>query len=146
MAVKVAIDTNIFLNVKNREEPFFGYSKRILDAVDNGKLKCVLSAVIVAELCAGYYEYGEIEEKDEFLFHVVTSPNYLIIPLNVEVADEAGKIRQLTRLGLPDAIIVASASLNRVATLITHDERLRKAKDVIRILTAEQTCKEMSLL
>jgi len=51
--MEFAIDTNVFLNVKNKEEPFYDYSKNILDSVDDGRNKAFVSTVVVAEMCSG---------------------------------------------------------------------------------------------
>jgi len=55
MGIKVVLDADIFLNVKNREESYYESSKRVLDVVDDGRLHAVVSVVSIAELCAGYY-------------------------------------------------------------------------------------------
>jgi len=62
------IDTNVFLNVKNREEPFYASSKTVLDSVDDGKNKALLSTVVLAEICAGYYLIREIKERKNSCF------------------------------------------------------------------------------
>jgi len=61
--MEVVIDTNVFLNVKNREEPFYSYSEQLLNSIDEGRNKAVLPTIVVAEVCCGYYLTGEIEDK-----------------------------------------------------------------------------------
>ena len=65
--MKIGLDTNIFLNVKNKEEPFYQYSEAILNAIDEGELKAVISIISIAELCVGYYSKNELVDKDEFI-------------------------------------------------------------------------------
>jgi len=55
MGIKVVLDTNIFLNVKNRGEPYYESLKRVLDAIDDGRSHAVVSVVSIAELCASCY-------------------------------------------------------------------------------------------
>ena len=64
MVTLISLDTNIFLNVKNKEEPFFEDSLMVLDLIDENKVMCVLSTIVLAEMCAGYYE-NKIEEINE---------------------------------------------------------------------------------
>ena len=137
MALKVAVDTNIFLNVKNREEPYYGPSKAILDNIDESALKAILSTVVVAEMCYVYHAAGELKEKDDFLTHVLTSPNYTPVEISVDVADEAGRIRAVTGLRLPDALIVASGLSEKADYLVTYNDTLRKAKNLIKTVTAK---------
>jgi predicted nucleic acid-binding protein len=144
VALKFSIDTNIFLNVKNKEDPYYQYSKRILQLIDDGELQGVVPAIVVAELCAGYHEFHELTEKDELLTQLRTNPNYEIIKLDLDVADEAGRVRTATSLRLPDAILVASSLIANAPILVTHDEQLAKAQPLIRVLAAEQALKELT--
>ena len=144
MALKFSIDTNIFLNVKNKEDPYYQYSKRILQLIDDGEVHGVVSAIVVAELCAGYHEFHELTEKDELLTQLRTNPNYEIVKLDLDVADEAGRIRSATRLRLPDAILVASSLIANAPILVTHDDQLTKAQPLIRVLAAKQALKELT--
>jgi predicted nucleic acid-binding protein len=144
VAVRFSIDTNIFLNVKNKEEPYYEYSKKILQLIDDGELEGVVPAIVAAELCAGYHEFDELAEKDEFLTQLRTNPNYTIVDLDLEVADEAGRIRAMTHLRLPDAILVASSLIADAPILVTHDDQLAKAQPVVRVLAAENALKELT--
>lgn len=144
MAVRFSIDTNVFINVKNKEEPYYEYSKKILQLIDKGELEGVVPAIVIAELCAGYHEFNELAEKDEFLTQLRSNPNYMIVNLDLEVADEAGRIRAITRLRLPDAILVASSLIADAPILVTHDDQLAKAQPVIRVLAAEDALKELT--
>jgi predicted nucleic acid-binding protein len=144
VALKFSIDTNVFLNVKNKEDPYYQYSKRILQLIDDGELQGVVPAIVVAELCAGYHEFNELTEKDELLAQLRTNPNYEIVNLDLEVADEAGRIRAVTHLRLPDAILVASSLIAEAPILVTHDDQLAKAQPLIRVLAAERALKELS--
>jgi len=72
VGITVVLDTNIFLNVKNREEPYLEPSRRVLDAVDEGKLRAVVSVISIAELCSGYYSAGDERGKQELIMHLVS--------------------------------------------------------------------------
>ena len=64
------IDTNVFLNVINREEPSFSPSKELLDLVDAGEVSAVVSVITVAELSTGFYLMGDDRGSREFLLHI----------------------------------------------------------------------------
>jgi predicted nucleic acid-binding protein len=49
-------------------------------------------------------------------------PNLHIINVDFEVAHQAASIRALTRLALPDALIVATAIMSGCEVIITNDE------------------------
>jgi len=141
--LNVSLDTNIFIEVKNKE-PGHESSKKILDWIDSGTLRCIISTVLVAEMCAGYYAAGELDEKDDFLTHIISSQDYEIVELSAGLADEAGRIRAAGELRLPDAIIVASALKGGAECLISNDSLLKKAMGSIRVLTAKEFVEEQS--
>ena len=138
MAQRVIIDTNVFLNVINREEPHFGPSKKLLDLVDAGKVKAVVSVITIAELSTGFYLMGDERGRREFLLHVMSSEDYKVAPVDVGVADSAGRIRAETGLRLPDSIIVSSGLKERVDLIVTHDEGFKVAGEYITSATPEE--------
>lgn len=142
--LNVSLDTNIYIGVKNKE-PDHKFSSKVLDWIDSGALKCVISTVLIAEMCAGYHAAGETDEKDDFLTHLISSQNYEIVELSVGLADEAGKIKTATDLRLPDAIIVASALKGGAEYLISNDASLKKASESIRVMTPEEFVRDYAL-
>lgn len=98
MGIRICVDTNLFLNVKNKEKLRYKHSKKVLEAIDDGRAEGIVPTVVVAELCAGYYEFNQLKEKDEFLTQLATNPNYEIIDLDLRIANEAGRIRAATGL------------------------------------------------
>lgn len=131
MAVKAVLDTNIFLNVINQEEPFFADSRSLLDLVDDGRFIGVVSTISVAELSVGYYAAGDEAGFRRFLLHILSSENYRLIDVDSKVAELAGKIRAETGLRLPDALIVASGLEVGAGCLITGDEEFKKADNIL---------------
>ena len=138
MAQRVIIDTNIFLNVINREEPLYGPSRELLDLVDAGEVSAVVSVITVAELSTGFYLMGDERGRREFLLHIMSSENYKVAPVDVGVADSAGKIRAETGLRLPDSIIVSSSLREGVDLIVTHDEEFKAAGEYIESATPEE--------
>ncbi|MFQ5871131.1 MAG: type II toxin-antitoxin system VapC family toxin [Candidatus Geothermarchaeales archaeon] len=134
--MRASIDTNIFVSVRNREEPYCGPSRAVLDMADEGALEGVVSTVVVTEICSGYHTAGELKEKDEFLTHILTSPNYVVADVSVDIADEAGRIRAEAGLKLPDALMVTAGLKMKADYLITYDESLREADSYVEAITA----------
>jgi len=143
MAQRVIIDTNVFLSVINREEPHFSPSKELLDLVDAGKVKAVVSVITIAELSTGFYLMGDERGRREFLLHVMSSEDYKVAPVDVGVADSAGRIRAETGLRLPDSIIVSSGLKERVDLIVTHDEGFKMAGAYIASATPEEMIQDL---
>ncbi len=138
MGITAVLDTNIFLNVKNREETYFESSRQVLDAVDEGKLQAVVSVISIAELCSGYYSARDERGKKELIMHLLSSKGYTIINLDLGLADKAGRIRAETGLRLPDAIIVASGLARGASYIVTHDEEFKKADRYLKAVTSQE--------
>jgi predicted nucleic acid-binding protein len=137
--MEFTIDTNVFLNVKNREEPYYDYSKSILDSVDEGRNKAFVSTVVIAEICSGYYLTHEVQEKEEFLLHLLSSQNYEVVDVSIGIADEAARIRSETGLKLPDAIIAATGIIAKAKYVVTNDtESFKKASKTIGVRTPRE--------
>ncbi|MCL4437402.1 MAG: PIN domain-containing protein [Thaumarchaeota archaeon] len=138
MGITAVLDTNIFLNVKNREKPYYTSSRQVLDAADDGQIHAIVSAVSIAEMCSGYHSARDEQGKEEFITHLVSSQTFTIVNLDLKVADAAGMIRAETGLRLPDAIIVASGLAKQAIYIVTHDEEFKKAKRYIKVVTSKE--------
>jgi len=142
MGLNVAIDTNVFIGVKNKDSSY-SFSKVVLDWIDEGRVKGIVSTVVIAEMCAGYYETKELREKDDFLAHLLSSPNYEVVEVSAGVADEAGRIRAVTGLRLPDALVVATGLKRRGKHLVSNDVSLKRANEFINVLTPREFVEEL---
>lgn len=138
MALKVVLDTNIFLYVINREEPFFSDSSALLDHVDDGRLLGVVSTITVAELSVGFYAAGDEAGLKRFLLHILSSENYELVDMDSSVAELAGKIRAESGLRLPDACIVASGLKAGASSVVTCDEEFRKAEKILKSVSPSE--------
>lgn len=138
--MKIGLDTNIFLNVKNKEKDFYEFSNQILNKIDNNELEAVISIITIAELTVGYYNTNELREKDDFINGIYSNQQYRIIDLDLKVADKSAEIRSQARLKLPDAIITASAILEKCDCLITNDGRFDNATAYISVYSSKEFC------
>jgi len=137
------LDTNIFLIVKNREEPHYKFCKQVLDAVDNGRIQAVVSVVSVAEICVGYYLAGDEKGKQELIAHLASSRTFSVMEVDLGLADAAARIRAETGLRLPDAIIVAAGLAKGATYVVTHDEEFEKANRYLEVVTSQEMTKRL---
>ena len=129
--MKVCLDTNIFISVKNKE-PNHKYCEQILDAIDEGNIEAVISTVVATEVLVGFYMNDEEIESKKFNNHILL--RYNVQPVTLEIADLAAKIRR-NNLRLPDAIVIATTILSQ-SILITMDKNIHHPE--IEILTPKQ--------
>ncbi len=142
MAKTVVLDTNVFLNVINREEPMFISSSRMLDLVDEGRVNAVVSTVTLAELCTGYYVVGDEKGWKALLLHLLSSEHYRVVNVDVDVADRAGRVRAETGLRMPDSIIVATGLVSGAGYVVTHDEEFNRSSSHIQPIASKDFIEE----
>jgi predicted nucleic acid-binding protein len=128
----VVVDTNIFVSARNPDEAGYGDCRRLLDRIDSGKPRALVSAITLAEIRSGL-EPAEAQAVWQALAsHFLTSPNYSVEPVDVAIAERAGELRQQTKLTLPDAIVVATGQLRGATAIVTQDRELGRRQTVVR--------------
>ncbi len=128
----VVVDTNIFVSARNPDESGYDACRRLLDRVDSEAVHALVSTVTVAEIRAGLEPVEARAVWQPFLSHLLTSPNYSVEAVDVEIAEAAGELRQRTRLTLPDALIVATGKVRKAAAVVTQDRQLGRLQSVVR--------------
>ncbi len=108
----ILIDTNVFIDFLRNYSPAIDFFQSL------NPENVLFSAVTEAELVAG--KANDENDKREKLLHFLHIWNK--IPMTNPVASLAGDIVRQCGLEIPDAIIAATAVLNR-ADLITHNVR-----------------------
>jgi predicted nucleic acid-binding protein len=112
----IFFDTNIIIYL----------SKKLLNTDDIIKHneKYAISIVSYMEIL-GY----NFQNKQEEIFIEKMLSYFKIVYIDIDIANEVIKLRKKYKIKLPDAIIVATSSLNN-ARLITNDIQLSKIKEL----------------
>lgn len=122
------VDTNVFLAARAAGEPGHGASRRLLDAVDDGRFEALVSVITLSELRARFTVAQLPALWTPFLSHLRASQSYSIEPVDEEIALAAGELRESSHLALPDALIFATALLRGAKFVATLDLELLRAK------------------
>jgi len=100
----------------------------VFAGAESGAVQVVISTVTLAEVLAGPLRAGNELLTAQYREALTRSAGWQVVPLDVEVAVEAARIRAAYRLRLPDAIQVATAIRVGAAALVTHDRALRRVR------------------
>lgn len=138
MAITAVLDTNILLNAKNVNELHSTHSLQVLDAVEDGSIQGIISVISIAELCTGYYSQGDKRGKEELLAHLISVRGFVIVDLDLEIADTAARIRADAGLRLPDAVIIATGLAKGAQYVVTHDKELKKANRYLETISSKE--------
>ena len=132
--MKVNLDTNVFLSIKNKEDDH-EYCEKIINSIEDKLIDGVLSTIVIIEVLVGFYQNIENDEADSFSSSAVL--NFGVIPVNFEIAQKAAQLRAQHNIKLPDAIISASTIISKSEFFITNDKTLLKKLDTKKITPKE---------
>ena len=128
--MKVSLDTNVFISVKNKEDDH-EYCEKIINSIEDKHVDGVLSTIVLIEVLVGFYQNSENDEADRFSGSAVL--NFDVIPVNLEIAQKSAQLRAQHNIRLPDAIISASTIVSKAEFFITNDKTLLKKLDLKKI-------------
>ena len=128
--MKVNLDTNVFVSVKNKDDEH-EYCEKIINFIEDKHIDGVLSTIVLIEVLVGFYQNSENEEADRFSSSAVL--NFDVIPVNFEIAQKTAQLRAQHNIRLPDAIISASTIISKAEFFITNDKTLLKKLDLKKI-------------
>lgn len=100
----------------------------VFEAAESGTVHIVISTVTLAEVLAGPLRTGDELLTAQYREALTCSEGWQVLPLDVELAVEAARIRAVYKLRLPDAIQVATAIRAGAEAFVTHDRALRRVR------------------
>jgi len=121
----ILVDTSVVLAYLAGGEKATDLAVQLFDAfVAPARNPAALSAITVAEILVRPFRRGPsaVATAEGFLRHF---GDLRLIDVTYDIAREAARIRAETDLPMPDALIIASASLAEVDALVTNDHEWR---------------------
>ena len=121
----ILVDTSVVLAYLAGGEKATHLAVQLFDAfVATGRNTAALSAVTVAEILVRPFRRGPaaVATAEGFLRHF---GDLRLIDVTYDIAREGARIRAQTDLPMPDALIVASASVAEIDVLVTNDRDWR---------------------
>lgn len=125
--MRVGLDANIFIYVLEKHPDYFHQALALLTAVESGLVFGQASELTYLEVLAkSSMTAQDILIATEFLLTTNTS----IASINYQILLKAAGLRLSIGLKTPDAIHVASASVNNCNYFITNDDGLIKKNEI----------------
>lgn len=122
---RIGLDTNVLVYVLEDVAPFAAIGQAILNAIEVGRVSAVLASIGLGELATGPAQSGDAALVERYLDELQSIAGLRIQPLSAEVAVDAAIIRGSRRIGLADAIHLATARAAGATAFITNDRSLR---------------------
>jgi predicted nucleic acid-binding protein len=120
----IALDSNVLIYLLETTGAIADVAARIVDAVDAGETKAILSAVGLVEILTGPARVGDAAAF-ELTAEALRDLPIRVVPLDGARAEDAARIRGALGIGLEDAVHLASAREAGATAFITNDRRLR---------------------
>jgi predicted nucleic acid-binding protein len=123
-ARRAFLDSSTCIAFHSTGEAVHPLARHLLQRIesDEDPLSGYLSVVTVAELLVRPMRgaSADLTLMHRFLRGI---PNLQILDVDFEIAQQAANIRALTRLQLPDSLLIGTALLSGCEVIITNDER-----------------------
>jgi predicted nucleic acid-binding protein len=122
---KIALDSNLFIYLIEDARPWSDQVVSLLAAVESGEGSAVLSALGLTEVLAGPARDSDLARLERNYDDIRAIAGLTIVPLQPDTAADAAVIRGARRIGLADAIHLASARAAGATAFITNDRNIR---------------------
>jgi len=121
------VDTAPIIYVLERHAKLGPRFQPLFEAHDAGKVRFAVTTVTVAEVLTGPLQSG-----DEALarHYRAVLESWQLVPLDLDIAESAARLRTSLKLKLTDAVQAASALSINAAALVTHDRDFSRIKSL----------------
>lgn len=139
MAIETAVylDSNVFIYAMESAEIEGDLARRWLSGFDTGKLIAVTSELTLAEVLPRPIAAGETELVAGYRRLLEELAILRLVPVRTDILLGAAELRAATKISLPDAIHVATATLTRCCGILTNDVRLQAPPSMPRFALAD---------
>lgn len=127
------LDAGVLIGFVKSDDPHHEDAVEALAKIAAAGGEMVLCAVTFAELMAGAFHRGPRAVR--YVLEVVdTLPRFRIVPADRRVSTQAARVRARSRrLGLADAFVVATASVEKADRILTTDHGFDDVANAVRL-------------
>jgi len=126
----VFIDTNLFIYFVEKHPRYYTACSQIFKDIEAGHIKASTSTLSLLEILVQPYRQNKDDLILKFYALLTTYPNLTWIPLTLEIADLAARLRAEYNLKTPDSIQAASAIISGSSGFICNDSVFKKIKEI----------------
>ena len=122
---RVVVDTSVLIAYLSGTEAVSPLAREVVDVyLGSGRNDGVVSTVTTSETLVRPTQNGTARDV---AFEIMDRAGVQLRSVDLLVATEAARIRGVTRISLPDALIIATGVLSGARILVTNDRKLAAA-------------------
>ena len=125
---RVGLDSSIVIYHLEDVEPYSDLTEAIFTAMARRSLTAILSTISVTELLVKPFAERQSDRVAQFETFIHSLPNAVLVPPDYAIAKEAARLRGEHGLRTPDALLLATALVEKAEAFLTNDRRLQKLK------------------
>jgi predicted nucleic acid-binding protein len=125
-ATKVALDTNSFIYLLERNFVYFNVIMDVFNLIESGVVKGITSTLAIAEILTKPYKFGDYRLANEYKILFRHFPNLNVISVDALVSEKAAWFRAKYNFRTPDAIFLATALVSGAEIFVSNDVQLNK--------------------
>ena len=133
----IGLDTSIFIYHFEAHPTYQPLTTIILNNVQTGKLRTVVSTVAVMELTVQPWRINQPHIAQHYEALLVHFPHLALIDVTRDVARKAAQLRAAYSIRPADALHVATSIVNQATAFITNDKGLSRLHSHLEIITLD---------
>lgn len=125
---RIAMDSSIFIYHLEANPKYVALSDVVFSWLGDPASQAVTAAISMTEILVPHYRNSDQRLVDDFYALFSTYPDLEWIPIGLEVADIAARVRAHYNLRTPDALHAAAALHAHATALVTNDPVFRRVE------------------
>lgn len=127
---KIMLDTSPLIYYIEDIEPYASALQSLFEAIASGDNPAVTSVVTLIEVLTKPIRDGRSDLAERFRLYLTSGKNLELMPVTLEISEQAAYVRAKYGLRTPDAIQVATTMASGSSLLLTNDSEFKKVEDV----------------
>lgn len=122
---RIALDTNVLIYFLANHATYLPLVRPLFKAIESGAIEAVASVITEAEIRTqptAQHDERTLAALDEFF---ADYPHLVIWPVTRTIARRAAEVRAVSRLRMPDALIIATSQDAECLALVGNDREWR---------------------
>ncbi len=139
------LDTMILIYLIEDHPRYADLAAVVMERIEQGTIHGLTSTLTIAELLTAPAQNDDDKALRDYELYLTNFPNLSIMPLTVDIARQAARVRAATTLKMPDCIQIATAVQSGSDAIVGNDKSWRnRTGDLPLILLDDFLDAEMS--